>query len=309
LFAFVSLRKTGRNFWLFVTVCALAVSFGQSLIFYPSTYLLVPGFSLFRGQERAAFVIAGSVAVLAGLGTAQVLRLQAYSKNWSKVLTTITIVAWSLALLTLWLRVIVPAAANLASLVQAAFFLAIILTLSSLLLRFGIGRLWLGSAMIALVVIDLFSVTIRTNWEPVSPSKRVLLSDLVPVVASDSSLFRVDGRVGLGENYGTLTGIQDIRGTSPLKLIALQSIMTLPENRAFELLSVKYVFTDWQQLSSPTNIIAETDIQSVRAYLHQLQNPLPRAWMVYTVMDTPDTAQALGWLADTSFDARSTVVM
>jgi hypothetical protein len=148
-----------------------------------------------------------------------------------------------------------------------------------------------------------------TNWEPIPAAERQLLSDLVPIARADDSLFRVDGRLGLGENYGTLVGLQDIRGTSPLRLAALDRYLILPQYRLHQLLAVKYVFTDWQQLEVPSSIRAGTNDGAPPLYLHEIDDPFPRAWMVYRMMVTPDRDQALGWLSDPSFDPRTTTIL
>ena len=43
---------------------ALAVSFGGKAVPYRLTYLFAPGFAMFRGQERTAFITTYSLAIL-----------------------------------------------------------------------------------------------------------------------------------------------------------------------------------------------------------------------------------------------------
>ncbi len=107
-----------------------------------------------------------------------------------------------------------------------------------------------------------------------------------------------------------MIGLQDIRGTSPLRLKTLDQYMThLPAYRLFQLLNVKYVFTDWQQLEIPSTIVAGDAEAQPPLFVHKIDDPMPRAWMVYRVMVAADEAQALGWMADPSFDPRSTVIL
>jgi hypothetical protein len=163
-------------------------------------------------------------------------------------------------------------------------------------------------------VFDVFSNTIDTNWEPVPVSERDLIGELATTMADDPALFRFDGQFGLsnrgpGENYGTMIGLQDIRGTSPLRLASLERYYALPQYRLHQLLSVKYVLTDWQELEVPSTIRGEAAIGDSTAYLHEIDSPTPRAWMVYRVMTTEDDGQALGWLADPSFDPSTTAIL
>ncbi|HEC21495.1 MAG TPA: hypothetical protein ENI95_01105 [Chloroflexi bacterium] len=304
-------KEESARFWGIVALVALGLSFGGATILYRLAYLIAPGFSMFRGQERAAYLIAHSLAILAGLGTASLQRQPPQQKT-ARVIGIGAALAWALAVEVFVADRLLPDV-DLFRLAQASFFLAILATLTwALIGRAGryAQAAWWSIALIGLVVFDLFSVTMGTNWEPTPASERDLLSDLVPVALADRSLFRVDGRLGLGENYGTLVGLQDIRGTSPLRLAALEHYLTgLPQYRLHQLLAVKYVFTDWHELEIPSTIRAESREYGFPIYLHEITDPLPRAWMTYRVMVTPHEEQALGWLADPGFDPRSTVIL
>ncbi|NJL94218.1 MAG: hypothetical protein HC915_11085 [Anaerolineae bacterium] len=63
-------RVPGWGFWLGSLVAALLLALGSKTPFYHLLYLGLPGTTLFRGQERATFIIAHSAALLAGLGAA-----------------------------------------------------------------------------------------------------------------------------------------------------------------------------------------------------------------------------------------------
>lgn len=305
-------RESAR-FWGIVALTALVLSFGGETVLYRLTYLIAPGFSWFRGQERAAYVIAHSVAILAGLGTATLREGGFEGRSLSRVLGIATLTAWAFALEAFVVSRIADTE-TASQLHHAAFFLAVLVTLTWLIIgrsAQAAAQPWWAAAIAALVVFDLFSLTWKTNWEPIPARERVLYNErLVAVVQQDRGLFRVDGRLGLGGNYGTMLGIQDIRGISPLRLNTLERYLTrLPQFRLHQILAVKYVFTDWTQLEVPSTIVASAPEGYVTANLHRLDTPLPRAWMAYYVMASPDEAQQLGWLADPSFDPRTTVTL
>lgn len=306
----VASRSRTARFWVGAIAVALALSFGRHTIMYALAYLTVPGFSMFRGQERAAFIISISLAMLAGLGTAALLSGRGSSFNLARYSAKATFGAWVLAAALFVVERAIPREEIYAAL-RAGVFLAVVCTLLWVLMSRPqlTTQAWWRTALIALVVFDLFTVTMGTNWEPIPPSQRHLLSDLVPIVVDDEALYRVDGRLGLGENFGTMVGVQDVRGISPLWLGTLENYYQLPEARLYQLLSVKYVFTDWQQLAIPSTVIAQAQDGNLPLYLHQITDPSPRAWMTYTVMDTQDRSQALGWLADASFDPLHTVIL
>ncbi len=57
-------------FWMVLALLALLLSLGKNGFLYPFFYRWVPGFALFRNQERAAFLVSFALAVLAGYGFA-----------------------------------------------------------------------------------------------------------------------------------------------------------------------------------------------------------------------------------------------
>jgi hypothetical protein len=309
-------NEGSARFWGVVVAVALALSFGGATIFYRLAYLVAPGFSWFRGQERAAYLIAYGLAILAGLGTAALQHRQVRPRQWQRILGVFAALGWLAALEIFIVDRVIPEA-GLFDLLKAAFFLGILATLCWLLIgRLGhhASQAWWPVALLTLVVFDVFSNTIDTNWEPIPVSERSLIGELATTMADDPALFRIDAQFGLssrgpGENYGTMIGLQDIRGTSPLRLASLDHYYSLPQYRLHQLLSVKYVLTDWQELEVPSMIQGEATIGGSTTYLHEIETPLPRAWMVYRVMTTGDDGQALGWLADPSFDPGVTAIL
>ena len=65
-------NESESRFWLIAALVGLIHSLGANTSFYDLAYNLVPWLRFFRGQERAAFVVANSLAILVGLGIAAV---------------------------------------------------------------------------------------------------------------------------------------------------------------------------------------------------------------------------------------------
>ena len=61
-------RDRSVLFWGLLALGSLMLSFGRHAPVYRLFYLVVPGFSLFKSQERAAFVFSFAMALLAGYG-------------------------------------------------------------------------------------------------------------------------------------------------------------------------------------------------------------------------------------------------
>ncbi len=291
-------RYPGARFWGGVTLAALGFSFGGRTIIYPAAYTLLPGVSMFRGQERAAFVVAFSLSVLAGLGTAA-LHTQTLSRRAARrFLTVLTgagllIFALTAALFVSWLGpnwstdITSLGATSLATVTA-------VLTLSAFAwrLRTNDAKLkWWPVLLIALIVFDLFSVNIGRSFEPGPASARPQLSTLTEQTVFDDEAgpFRVDGRDGLGGNYGTMLGIADIEGISPLRLAQHDAMLHLPEPLRWRLMGVRYVFSAREELPVASEIIANTwdGKENRNIYLHRLSEAYPMAWL--------STAQPSDW--------------
>jgi hypothetical protein len=68
LWAALALRRRETIFWGVLAAAALLLSLGGETFLYTPFYLCVPGFGIFRDQERAAFLVSFALAVLAGYG-------------------------------------------------------------------------------------------------------------------------------------------------------------------------------------------------------------------------------------------------
>ena len=67
------LKRSGPvRFWLGTAIVSLLVSFGSNLAVYQMAYWLLPIFKLFRGQERAAVIIAMASSVLVSLAVSTI---------------------------------------------------------------------------------------------------------------------------------------------------------------------------------------------------------------------------------------------
>jgi hypothetical protein len=67
-------RKAETGFWAVLGLVALLLSLGRYGFLYPLFYRIAPGFATFRDQERIALLVSFALAVLAGYGTAALLR-------------------------------------------------------------------------------------------------------------------------------------------------------------------------------------------------------------------------------------------
>ncbi|HML24992.1 MAG TPA: YfhO family protein, partial [Aggregatilinea sp.] len=167
-----------------------------------------------------------------------------------------------------------------------------------------------AAALVALVVFDLFSVTMGRNFESMPASDRLPQPEIVAWL--DDHLppgERIDARRGLRDNFGTLYDVPDIRGISPLRLDAIDRILSLPDDRAWDLLAVRYVLTDWNELMAPSTIAA-TDADPYGAYnVHELDAPRGFAHLTYGATVVGSDADAYGLLREPAYDTHRYAIL
>ncbi len=315
-------RVSGARFWALVALVALLWSFGANGALYTLLYNLLPGLRFFRGQERAAYLVANSLAVLAALGVVYLARRDSLGDYAAALRIRVNLNRVFAACLTLgallfalWLgnpqgygSSISPVA--FAVLMVGAAFLIIPWLMASE--RKPI-HLWLLPLLIAF---ELFTVNMDAagTYDSRPPTEQLSISPppLVARALADTEVpFRVDGFRGLTANYGSRYGLADIRGISPLFLNGAYNLIEgdLPDQVAWELFAVRYVYSDWQELPVASEIIdSGVDVYGA-VNLHRLRDPRPFALLLYNGSSIGSDAQAYDILRDPGFDPRRTALV
>jgi len=318
----VRYRVPHSLFWIAVAVIALIHSFGTNTAFYHAAYNFVPGLRFFRGQERAAFLVANSLSILAGIGTACYAAWSPADKqkqHLQHVLLGLLILIASLTLLLLvgWLGGLGD---NFGQHIGTAFFSTLIVIATYALFQWS-GQQAQGSLiwLIAfLIIFELFSVNMDadSNYDSVPYTEQLSIESppLIQAVfdAAAEQPYRVDGFRGLRDNYGSLYNVADMRGISPLFLSSAQAIIYqdyIHNPLAWELFAARYVFSERDSFSTPTTVIAQGHDNDGQVFLHELRNPRPFALLLYQadVVDSDAFADAL--LNDPKFDPRQSVII
>jgi len=323
IFAAVRYRLESSRFWLGASVVSLLLSFGANTAFYPALYNFLPGLSFFRGQERAAVVIAFSLATSVGLGAAKIAAWSADDDDPKPLRQAgwilFTLIGGLTALfLAGWLGQVGD---QFGAIVGTAVFSTILITAIVILLRFYTQqpKRWLLAALALLIVFDLFSTNMDSEavYDDV-PASEQLPDDPPPLVqkmldTGDEQPFRVDGFRGLEANYGSMYGLLDMRGISPLFLSSAQEVIYrdyVNNPLAWELFAVKYIYSGRDSFGSvETQVIAEGEDRQGHVYLHEILDPRPFAGLVYQadVVDSDEFARAL--LDDPRYDPRQSVTL
>ena len=322
-FAAVALvRNHGDSrFWLLAAIIGLLHSLGENSAFYSLTYNLVPGLRFFRGQERAAFVVFNSLAILAGLGVAAATTWpnHVYRKRALRLWAAFTALIAAIAILAFFLWKADPGAWG--ELVSIAVRSALISLTALFLLRRLLndpGRFAWQLALIALIAFELFSVTMDhpAVYDSVPHDRHLSMARprLAQRVMGDGGdqPFRVDGFIGLEANHASIFGLMDMRGISPLFLKGPYQIIHrnyVNNPLAWELFAVKYVFSHQERLSVPTQVIDMEAASGSVVYLHRLADPRPFARLYYAadVVDSDQWAREL--MDDPRYDEREKLVV
>ncbi len=297
-------RVPGAGFWGGAALLALLLSLGARAPLYGLLYPLLPGMTLFRGQERATLIIIFSLALLAGLGAAHLLAQRADRAAALRPLRWLTAGAGGLALVYYVLRSLPDAAADERFI--AALWLAG--TLGALLA--GWGWFWHApdaparrAAVLGLVIIDLFGVgfMLTMNYDPRPVHERLPTPAYVAPLGDDLPPgARVAGALE-GTGYGLLYRLPHIDGSDPLQLESARFwLEDLPPDRRWELLAVARV----RATETPP-----VPAQQIAPEVWAVDDPRPFAWPVYAATLTPGRDAARGLAREPAFDLRNVVLL
>jgi hypothetical protein len=308
-------------FWASVAAVALMLSLGGNSFAYGPFYLFVPGFGLFRSQERAMFLFSFSMAVLAGVGTFTVLRglvdeererlgRLTRSVGWLAVAVLLTVLLFQYG----WTDAGLSGSSRFRPLLSGSMFLLLIMGLSWALLRSRVrdsagGRL-LPMAVVLLVLVDLFTINGYKGLPEDGGENLWRTTPLVGIPQEDPDVFRLSNEWQLPGNYGCVYRLEDIGGASPLKIRWYDELASaVPEARLWQLMNVKYVVTYRKAVSAPSDIVFQEARGDGASYLHRLTDPAPRAFVVHKASGEVKDAEALRLLADETLNPLQEVVL
>ncbi len=293
-----------KIFWLGLALGALIVSFGAYVFGYALFYLFVPGFAMFRGQERLAFIISFSLAMLAGYGLRDLMqasfdgkRARCALRAWA--LLPAGIVVSALMLFTMYIASRAYQTGRLFFLTDRAGLMMLLFGLASVVALVLIQRrqgAW-GLAL-ALIVFDLFSI--NNAAYNADPTLRFPATPIIEKIHADAGIFRVVDESKLPGHFGIAYALEEIGGISPLRIAYYDALLdNVPPENLWRLLNVRYVITQ-----RPGFANADMVTQDGETRLLRLQNEMPRAWFVVAAQDKVADNVALAAMRNPAFDPR-----
>jgi hypothetical protein len=293
-------RRTQRAFWLVVIAVGLFLSLGGGSIVYDFFYLVVPGFNIFRQQERAAALVVFAWIVLACEYLTLLLDSreseESTGRRFEFIIYGLCGVLFAGALIIAAIEQFQTEAVmvGLSSVLTFNLIVALLFAVwyrwqntdyTSTVTRNQPSRSWLALPLVALIVVDLFTVGTRsTNYVVDTPENRVQLDPALQSYVTDENdiRWRVDGAAGL-QGDGVYFRIPDIYGTGPFTLASMELLRQIPVDRFWEVLSVRY--------ATSIDPVPETVPMSLLAYgrntsgdefqVLELLEPRPIAQLVY----------------------------
>jgi hypothetical protein len=301
--------RAGIGFFGGLALAGLLLSYGDNGFLYPLFYRIAPGWQLFRGQERSAYLVALGLAVLAGYGAALAAQMPALWRRRAALIAGALTVAGVYAFGMLWQLPGRTAIGPNVYLLIAAMTLVLGMA-TALLMALPGWTIRRSVALLALLAANLMWANMMTNLEWVTPAQRVqeapeviaLQAAVAQGPAANGLPRRVYNEFRIYDDYGMRHEIEDVWGSSPLRLARYAALFAeFPLDRMWRLLGVGHVLTWRRELFGPSELLGEWPQSADTTYLHRLPDVNPRAWLVGEVMVASD-AEAWAKLADHQFD-------
>lgn len=296
-----------RVFWVAIAAVGLLVSFGESAGWAGAFFNLVPGWDLFRGQERLALWVSLALATLAAFGTHDALGpLERTARLRLKHDTPRSVALWA-GFGLLALAAVIVARLDLDNTDWRALpdragvmWLGAGLALAFWLLRTYWMR-WARSALPILVVIglatELYAANGPLNRVPAyeaTPPRALLEPILQSRATAPERFFRVVDDQGLPGHVGCLYGFSHIDGRTPIKLATYAAFRErLPERVQWLLLGVGFVVSGRDAIDD-RSAVAVAEEAGTRTF--QLTTVPQRAWLSHTTVSAPDPEAVLAML-------------
>jgi hypothetical protein len=323
-------RKRDLPFWGGLAILALVFSFGKNLFGFEVAYLTLPGYSLFRNQERHAYLATFGLSVLAAQGLDTLLsplkrrerNLVRHTARYLRRGLPIVFLLIGAAVLLRRLELDVSDSQKLADHL-AVLFLCLAFATALLYLRcHGLSqsggsrsRSAFGVLALLLVVFDLFTLNrARYYAKPHNPHE---VSPLFQQLEADPGWFRVqEDEFPIIRNVAGRRGLRGVWGVAIRLSHYKEFLDRAPEDVRWKLLGVKYVVTwrgslvTWQgkDIVDAEMLGREGEGESLK-YSYRLPWRPRRAFVVRQVVTAGDRDELYRILGSPDFDPFETAVL
>ncbi len=291
-------------FWAGLALGSLVVSFGAYVFAYAVLYLFVPGFALFRGQERLAFIVSFSLALLAGYGLRELLPPSdpARARRAFPLLPAGITISLVLVLM-LYVAARENPAGRLFFLGDRGGLMVLLFLLATVLAAARLSGVLKPNPFTAyavvLIAFDLFSV--NNAAYNADPQPRYPVTPIVQAMQRDTGVYRVADEGKMPGHFGIAYRLEEVGGISPLRTAAYDALLELRPETLWPLLNVRYVITGRPGFANADVVMSDRDTRLLR-----LKNTVPRAWIPTEVHERVADDAALQAMADAAFNPAAT---
>lgn len=308
------------TFWFGTMVVGLLLALGGNSVIYDAAYNLIPGWNIFRQQERAAAFVVFAMVILASYELCDFLNPDMrpdphdeWRQHWlARGHLIIAMLAYLGFVAALLLRGEDPE--NTTANAFGVVMLFSVLFNGWLFWRDGAHTRITTAALGALVVVELFTLGLNApNYLEDTPENRIREPDhldVLQVTDWQAIDFHVDGAGGIN-TYGTYWRIPDIYGTGPFRLASLEKLRGIRVDRRWEVFAVRYAtMTGEVPDNVPLEVIGEgVNYDGVPYTLYELADPRPFAHLVYQARFAEDDEQARAIMTEPWIDLRAIAVV
>ena len=319
-------RQAEIRFWAGAAVVGLVLSFGTKAVTYDLVYWTVPGYSLFRDQERFAIVVSFALAVMAAFG-AQALfgpLARRARRPLRRLLTAASLLLLGALLLLAGLTFALhlgPVQSSGQALIDSVGLLTLNAALVCLALavrvRLPALRRWVPALFVAVVVLDLFAADRPLNVVPVyDPYPH---NGLLDAIYAQPGFFRVQDDSQLPGHAGCAYGYRAVESVTPYRVATYaQFAAQVPEWERWELLGVKYVVSWRAQIFTnadntvPAEVVARGTTPDNRGNfttVHRLPADPQRAFLAHTVTVAASEADTYAQMSSAGFDPLTMAIL
>ena len=320
MLAATTVPTTVVRFWVVTVLAGVLLSFGSGHGAYGLAYWILPGYSLFRGQERAALVVAMAGAALVAHGAALLLGpLQRCSRR-AVAKAARLLRALTLPVIVLLVAVLLLARADAikwGDLPPRFGLLLLGVALAAITLAARPLRGWFPGVLLGVLALELFAANSATN--AVAPFETYPYRPMLDALQKDAGTgrwFRVQDDARMNGHWACMYGLREWGGISPIRpRMWMEFDAYAAEDVRFKLLGVDYLVS-WKMepgtregLPLAAQTLYHGPAPAGDAKVYRLPFTAQRAWVAGKLQRTASPAEQWQLLRTPGFDALGTALV
>lgn len=320
LLAATAVPTAAVRFWVATVLAGALLSFGSSQGAYGLAYWILPGYSLFRGQERAALIVAMGSAALVAHGAALLLGPLPRHSRRAAAKAARLLRALTLPVIVLLIAVVLLARADAikwGDLPPRFGLLLLGVALAAITLAARPLRAWFPGVLLTVLALELFAANSATN--AAAPFETYPYRPMLDALQKDAGTgrwFRVQDDARMNGHWACMYGLREWGGISPIRPRMWMEFDTYAaEDVRFKLLGVDYLVS-WKMdpgtregLPLAAQTLYHGPAPEGDAKVYRLPFTAQRAWVAGKLQRTASPEEQWQLLRTPGFDALGTALV